>query len=95
MACFEHSASQAEQIDRQRVMAASSRSLPRAANPARSRQASEQSMSQAMQAAMALGSSSCRHADAQWLQAAAQALQASMRASFMSMEGVSVESLFR
>jgi len=81
MSCCSHSPEHASQISEQRAQIAAAFSLSRAMYPAARRQSCAQSMSRAMQRAIALGSSSARHAAAQWSQASAQALHASMQAA--------------
>jgi hypothetical protein len=63
----------------QKAHAALSCALPRAMKATARRQTWAQSMSSAMQRAIALGSGSCRQAMAQWSQALAHSLQASMQ----------------
>lgn len=76
-ACFAHSTAQLSQISAHRRQVVAMCSLPRAMTVAANRQVSAHSTSSAMQRAIALTSTSCRHADRHWLQAMAHWLQAS------------------
>jgi hypothetical protein len=74
-----HSVAQASQASAQVSQIEPARSLPRAMQAAARRQISAQSMSSFMQRAMLCTSFSAKHDVAQWSQAVAQALQASMQ----------------
>ena len=77
--CISHSWAQASQTSAQVSQIIPASSLPRAMYPAASRQRAAQSMSSRMQRAIALTSFSFRQEAAQWSQATAQSLQASMQ----------------
>lgn len=77
--CLAHSSPQASQICAHVPQTDFANVLPRAMKPAAIRQTAAQSISKAMQFAIIFTSSSCRQAVAQWSQASAHALQASMQ----------------
>lgn len=79
MSCLPHSAAQASHTEAQTPHIAAACSEPRAISPTAVRHAAAQSMSSAMQRAIACTSGSRRQALAQWSHASAQALQASMQ----------------
>lgn len=100
--CWPHSSAQALQISTQRRQKACAWSLPRAIKEAATRQICAQSMSRAIQRAIAFTSSSLRHAAEQKSQASAQVLQASMQLwkfiwsmmfSFMKKVGLTTEAV--
>jgi cobalamin biosynthesis Mg chelatase CobN len=83
MSCLAHSSPQAPHASAHSAHRASACSLPRAIKAAAVLHRAAQSMSSAMQRAMALTSGSRRQEAAQVLQAAAQRLQASMQSWYL------------
>jgi hypothetical protein len=79
MECFSHSAAHSSQTSAQSEQICGASSLPRPIQAAATRQICAQSVSTAMQRAIAFGSSSFRHIEAQCSHASAQALQASIQ----------------
>jgi hypothetical protein len=71
--CLPHSCAHRSQVSAHSLHIATASSLPRAIAPAAKVQIAAQSMSLAMQRAIAVTSGSCKQAAAQWLHAVAQA----------------------
>ena len=80
-----HSSPHALEISAQSLQTCAVNSLLRAMKPAASRQNAAQSMSSAMHRAIVCALVSFSHETAQWSQASAHALQASMQAGFISL----------